>query len=355
MWTNKNLILTIFISLLILSSLKANQNVLNFSSVEKISFNTHQFQIVGNLYLPKSTAPYALVIWIHGSGPDLRASKFPGTAFINTFLDNGFAYFRYDKPGSGDSKGQFTDSLLFQERAQIVSAAVDLLKKRPDIDSTRIGLVGSSQAGYVIPIVLSTRNDIAFMIGLSLPAETGHEQWAYLLKMQLIYEGYSKEKAEEFRRMYLRLIRSANYQEFLETIRYFENNPVHISSLNGYDENFAKSLHDWWPLDWTKAQSFDPMELMKGVKIPALIVYGVKDTQVDPHQGADAYKNVFRAAGNPFYEVISIPDADHNMFLAMTGSLKEQKERNHSELSPVLVENVRKWLTKLKHHLDNMD
>ena len=36
----------------------------------------------------------------------------------------------------------------------------------------------------------------------------------------------------------------------------------------------------------------------------------------------------------------------------MTGSLKEQKERNHSELSPVLVENVRKWLTKLKHHLD---
>lgn len=330
----------------------ASPQELHVSKVEEIRFASGQFEIVGNLCLPTDDAKNGLVIWIHGSGPNLRTSKFPGAAFFNCFLDNGFAYFRYDKPGSGDSKGSFSDSLLFQERANIASAAIAVLKKHPQIDSTKIGLIGSSQAGYVMPLVLTQRNDVAFMIGLSLPGTDGHEQWAYLLKMQLIHEGYSAKQAQEFSAMHLRLIRSTSKQEFMETVKYFETNPVNIPALNGYDENFAKSLQDWWPLNWTMTQSFNPMDLIAKIKIPVFLMYGAKDTQVDPYQGAEAYRKSLQSAGNQFYEIEIIPNADHNMSFAETGSLREQKERVQSALAPGFVEAIAAWVTKLKTYLD---
>jgi hypothetical protein len=230
--------------------------------------------------------------------------------------------------------------------------AIEILKKHPQIDSLKIGLVGSSQAGYVMPIVLNQRNDIAFMIGLSLPAMDGNEQWAYLLKMQMICEGNTKEKAEEFSRMHLKLIRSSSHEEFLEVIKYFEKNPVNISSLTGYDENFANTIQDWWPLDWVKPQSFNPMGIIAKTKIPVLSIYGENDTQVDPHQGADAYNQVLKMAGNNFFEVKIFPDADHNMSFSKTGCLKEQRERIKSQIVPGLPDFMAEWLNKLSQHLN---
>jgi len=345
----------LFSSILLVISIfhpASGQDELNISTVEEIRFSYKHFEIVGNLYLPKEEGKNALAIWIHGDGPDLRTGRFPGRSFFNTFLDHGYAYFRYDKPGAGNSKGSFTDSLLFQERAGIVTSAIGKLKTHPQIDSSRIGLVGSSQAGYVIPLVLTMRQDISFMIGLSLPAMEGHEQWAYLLKMQMICEGYPEEKAEEFSRMHLKLIHSSSHQEFLKTIKYFEKNPITLSSLNGYDVNFAKRLPQWWPLDWVKTQSFNPMGIIAQTKIPVLSIYGEKDTQVDPHQGAEAYRESLKVAGNKFFDVKILPDADHNMSHAETGCLKEQKERRKSKMAPGLTELLADWLKKLNKHFD---
>lgn len=343
----------LLIALFLLGSVATlGQGDLQVSGIEEIHFSINQFSIVGNLYLPEGDGKHGLAIWVHGDGPDLRSGRFPGTPFFNAFLDNGFAYFRCDKPGSGDSKGAFTDSLLFQERAAIVSAAVDALKNHPQIDSTRIGLVGSSQAGYVMPLVLTMRDDIAFMIGLSLPAMDGNEQWAYLLKMQMICEGYSEEKAEEYSRMHLKLIKSPSHEEFLKRVKYFEKNPINIPSLKGYDESFAERIRNWYPPDWTKTQSFNPMGIIAQTRIPVLAIYGENDTQVDPHQGAAAYQKNLQAAGNPFYEVKILPGADHNMSLSETGCLKEQQQRKKSQMVPALADEVTDWLKKLDRHLD---
>jgi pimeloyl-ACP methyl ester carboxylesterase len=171
----------------------------------------------------------------------------------------------------------------------------------------------------------------------------------------MICEGYSKEKAEEFSRMHLKLIRSSSHQEFLETIKYFENNPINLCSINGYDEDFAQGIYQWWPLDWVKTQSFNPMGIIAQTKIPVLSLYGAKDTQVDPHQGAENYRKSLKAAGNPFYDVRIIPDADHNMALSETGCLKEQKARKKSQIASGLTDLLADWLKKLKKYLDNLN
>lgn len=326
----------------------------HISEVEEIRFSFDRFDLVGNLYLPAGTDKnegddkHALMIWVHGDGPDFRTGRFPDTSFFNRFLEHGYAYFRYDKPGSGDSKGAFTDSLLFQERAGIVSAAVEKLKHHPRIDASNVGLAGSSQAGYVMPLVLTMRNDLSFMVGLSLPAMSGNEQWTYLLKKQLICEGYSLEFAEEFSSMHLKLIRSSSSDEFWEIAAYFEKNPVQIPSLNGYDEDFATRIRNWWPLDWVQHQEFDPMEIIAETKIPVLSLYGANDTQVNPFQGAEAYHQRLQEADNPFYEIKILPDADHNMRFSETGCLKEQSTRTSSHVVPELSGILDSWLGKLQ-------
>ena len=325
----------------------AGQEDLHVSAVDSIRFSFEQFSVVGNLYLPQSEGKHPVAVWVHGDGPDRRTNRFPGTAFFNTLLDHGFAFFRYDKPGSGDSQGSFTDSLLFQERAGIVNAAVGVLKNRTEIDPARIGMAGSSQAGYVMPLVLTMRSDLAFMIGLSLPAMDGNEQWVYLLKKQLICEGYSKEKAEEFSRMHLKMIRSGSYEEFMQAIHYFEYNPVQLSSIKGYDEHFAERIRNWWPLNWTKVQSFNPMGIIARMTIPVLAVYGENDTQVDPRQGAEAYRRSLEAAGNLLYEVVLLPDANHNMAYSKTGCLIEQQEQKRSHMVDGLTAILAAWLDRL--------
>jgi pimeloyl-ACP methyl ester carboxylesterase len=228
---------------------------LHVAKIEEIQFATEPFEIVGNLYLASDSAAQGVVIWVHGSGPDQRTNTFPGVAFFNAFLDHGFAFFRYDKPGNGDSKGAFTDSLLFKQRAAIVNHAIDVLKTHPLIDSSRIGLAGSSQAGYVLPLVLSERQDVAFMVGISLPAQNGHEQWAYLLKMQLIHEGYPEEEAAAFSRMHLKMINASSKDEFMQCVDWFKTHPVNIPAMKGYNGQFADRLVNWWPLELDTADS----------------------------------------------------------------------------------------------------
>ena len=51
-------------------------------------------------------------------------------------------------------------------------AAVELLKKRGDVNPQQIGLWGHSEGAYVAPIAAAQSKDVAFVIGFSGPGVT---------------------------------------------------------------------------------------------------------------------------------------------------------------------------------------
>jgi hypothetical protein len=51
-----------------------------------------------------------------------------------------------------------------------------------------------------------------------------------------------------------------------------------------------------------------------------------------------------QAAGNTFFDVITLPHANHNMSQAETGSLREQQEQKPWKIAPGFVETVEDWL-----------
>lgn len=96
---------------------------------------------------------------------------------------------------------------------------------------------------------------------------------------------------------------------------------------------------------------FNPITLVEKINIPVLAIFGEKDTQIDPFQGAEAYEKALEKAGNRFYQVKLFPEADHGIIIAKTGCLKEQRERYRSSYAPGYIELMQSWLENLKKRM----
>lgn len=87
------------------------------------------------------------------------------------FAQNGIAAFVYDKRGIGKSGGKFSDNYEELTQTQIkllakdASNAVDAISNIDKLKDMPIGLVGISQAGWIIPIAAHGNSNISF-IGL---------------------------------------------------------------------------------------------------------------------------------------------------------------------------------------------
>jgi dienelactone hydrolase len=102
----------------------------------------------------------------------------------NGMLQRGYATLCYDKRGVGDSTGDYVNIGItgseerFSLLASDMEAGVRFLRARPDIDARRVGLMGPSQAGWIIPIAAG-RIDAAFMILLVGPTVSVGEEIYY--------------------------------------------------------------------------------------------------------------------------------------------------------------------------------
>jgi pimeloyl-ACP methyl ester carboxylesterase len=134
-------------------------------AIEKeITFESEGVKLTGTICIPDE--PYAVVVYVHGSGPQTR-----NIMLARSFAQNGIAALVYDKRGTGKSGGKFLDNYdeLTQPRIELLakdaSAAVSEIIKIDKIKDLPVGLVGISQAGWIIPIAANENSNISF-IGL---------------------------------------------------------------------------------------------------------------------------------------------------------------------------------------------
>jgi hypothetical protein len=319
--------------------------------IEEIAFRSGSFRVVGDLRLPEGRGPHPVVVFVHGDGPNNRTSGVTYPPIMERMHRVGYATFAWDKPGSGASAGRIDRSRLVEQRAQIVLDAIAVLEGRSDIDNEMIGLWGISQAGYVMPRVLSLTDDVAFMIAVSCPGESGADQGVFLLTAQAVCSGLPPEDVEEVERLIDGASRAQTYDEYLRYKTAQANHPVlsQMSRLGFRIEPRPES--DWHADDLTGQYFRDPLETIEGVTIPVLAFFGELDTQADPFQGAEAYRALLERAGNPNYRVELIPGADHNIILSETGCLEERDRRPRrawTNYAPQYLDTIEAWLRELR-------
>ena len=99
-----------------------------------------------------------------------------------------------------------------------------------------------------------------------------------------------------------------------------------------------------------KNSFFNPIDIIEKITIPVLAFFGEKDTQADPIQGVSSYKEALTKAGNKNFRVELIPNADHNIILCKTGSMKERSKRSSKEwqnYAPEYLEIMEDWLENM--------
>jgi len=313
----------LLVILLLLPACAAPATPPSFGPVEELTFQSGEFEVVGDLRLPAGSGPFPVVLFVHGSGPADRIGALGlYLPIMERMLQAGFATFAWDKPGTGESTPELdeSDPNLRHQRAQILLDAIELMKSRPDIDPIRIGVWGASQAGYVIPIALTQTEDIAFVICVSCPGESGIDQTGYQAMAFGLCEDMPKEKLAERDRLLKELDQNRSYETY-DGYQAYRKSMADLAAL------VPVSLESW-PVtpeeDWLSNPIEDegvwnPVPVFSQVRIPVLAIFGDQDRQGDPLQAAYAYRKALSETGNPRNRVEVFPNANHDLVISKTG------------------------------------
>lgn len=289
--------------------------------VDELTFQSGPFKVVGDLRLPPGNGPFPVVLFVHGDGPVDRTGSFVYLPIMERMLQAGFATFAWDKPGTGKSTGELSEPDLRHQRAQILLDAIELMKTRPDIDPEKIGVWGASQAGYVIPIALTQTEDIAFVICVSCPGDSGHDQMVYqVMTMGLCQDDMSKEKSVEMDRLFKELDQNRSFVTYAGYLAYRKSVADLAALVPVSLDNWPVTPEEDWQANPIEDEDvWNPVAAVSQVKIPMLAIFGDKDRNMDSLQAAFTYRKVLGEAGNPKSQVEVFPNADHIILTSKTG------------------------------------
>jgi len=341
-----NILSVVVLSMFLLSLSSCSVNIGTEHEQEELTFQSGEFNLIGELRRPVGEGKYPVVIFVHGDG--YATSTAGGYYFpaMERCIKAGYGCYSYDKPGCGRSTGAFDESRLSQQRADILLAAIETLKNHPQVDTRRIGVWGISQAGYVIPHALQKSNDIAFMITVGCAAEDGVEQSAFQVGQQVKCAGYPDSVANRMEALFAQVCKAQSYADYARAAQQLVANPAVPKDM------IAGVLPEdrWSPRDTLDEGLFNPMAIIEQTTIPVLAFFGEKDTQVDPLQGKYGYEKTLRQTGNPRNRAVLIPDADHSMVISETGCVSERRGRSGADWqnqSPAYLDLLEEWLRAL--------
>jgi len=228
-------------------------------TIQDVKFESQGITLAGSVLQPKN--PFAAVVIVHGSDPVKREME-----FAKRLAKEGIAVFTYDKRGVGESGGVYVgpsvgtnniDPANLNLLAHDANAAVKTFRNYLKDKKMPIGLVGFSQAGWIIPIAASKNPQIDFMVLFSCPTITTLEQ----LRFQFYTNGNNQFWE--------------NHTE-ADAIEHTRNDP-----------------------DRYKFVATDPKTYLNTLSIPGLWLFGEKDIQI-PVKLCIEQLNTLKIQGKPF-------------------------------------------------------
>lgn len=232
-----------------------------FAATEYGFFESSGAQLYYALDLPRGVARPPLIVLSHGSG---RVNTGVNADRALPLVQRGFGVLRFDKRGVGKSDGVYSkDFDHMTVLADDLVSAVDFIKGDPRIDPSRIGLMGASQAGWVVPKATVRSSDVSFVILLSGPTVTGQQ---------------------------------ANYWDQIS-----DDESLTIAQLEQIFAGFVPSGND-----------LDPRADLERLEVPGLWIYGEEDRIVPARSSAMILEELVSRADKPF-TVRTFPGVGHSI------------------------------------------
>lgn len=322
---------------------------------EELSFMNEKagIRLAGTLTLPESGSHFPVVVLISGSGPQDRDEALlehkPFLVIADYLTRRGIAVLRFDDRGTAKSEGDFSAATT-ADFATDVEAAVAFLKKRPEIDKGKIGLIGHSEGGIIAPMVAAADENIDFIVLLAGPGVDG----ANLLAMQNVAlakaQGTPDEKLKEIKKQSLEIYKVALQdknknilkKELMEKLLSEMPESLPKESAAQMAENQAEQLTTPWMRYFLQ---LNPATYLEKVHCPVLAMNGSKDVQVPADKNIAAIKDALAAGGNRQVTTKIFTNLNHLFQNAQTGLPNEYREIEET-FSPKALQFMTEWIKK---------
>jgi len=275
------------------------------------------FSLAGTLTLPvPALARAPILVTITGSGQETRDEDLwpllpnyrPFRQIAERLAREGIGVLRLDDRGVGGSGGPLGTTADY---ADDVRQVVAWLRGRPDVNAAKIVLLGHSEGGAIAPLVAADDPKLAGIVLLAGPAKNGRAILTDQFRRPIeLATGLS----DSARRAQLAAVPQA-VEQFTKT--------------NAWSQWFA---------------DYDPLPVVRRVRVPVLILQGALDRQVSAGQ-ADTLAAALRAAGNRDVTLKVYPDLNH-LFLHTDGdgSPTEYPGLANTNLPAAVQDDIATWL-----------
>jgi uncharacterized protein len=310
-------------------------------------------KLAGTLTLPINAKNSPAVILITGSGAQDRDETIfehkPFLVIADYLTRSGIAVLRVDDRGVGGSGGNVSGATS-EDFAGDVLAGIDFLKKRREINPSKIGLIGHSEGGLVAALAANQTIDIAFIVMLAGPGTPGE---------QILYEqgrligqasGMTEEQIEQNRKT----------QEAIFNIIKSEKDSA--ARLDRLQRTFTGGMYPMMNEDQKKAidlqvaavnspwfrffLTYDPRPALSRLTCPVLALIGEKDLQVPSKTNLPAIEKALIEGNNKNFKVMELPNLNHLFQNCDTGAVLEYGQIEET-FSPKVLELITDWILKI--------
>jgi pimeloyl-ACP methyl ester carboxylesterase len=273
------------------------------SYAEEVVFKNKTDVLVGQYLEPSNNKKAkAVILFVHGDGPMSYDAEGYYNFIWNALRAKGYAIFSWNKPNVGDSKGNWLNQSMKNRQDEVI-AAVIVIQERYNFTAENTGLLGFSQAGWVIPHLANDSNNIGFIIGIGF-ARNWIDQGEYYTKVKHTLRGENKKEIDKA------------ILDYKESIDFLKTSPSYREYLKSKDPNPMSKDRFGFAL---KNLNSDATKDYEGIKIPSLFLWGVNDLNVKAIEEFNFFKN----RKNKFVTTKLISNANHGML--NSNLFKEQK------------------------------
>ncbi len=289
--------------------------------IEETRFQSGELSLRARLVMPEGGGPAPVAVLVHGSEDYSAVDFYHWQWFLPA---QGVGVLVYDKRGTGGSEGEYSQN--FHDLAGDAVAAAGEARRLAGDRVERLGFIGGSQAGWIIPIASNEIDPDFNVIGYGLafgPLMENRDETVGGLRA-LGYEGEALEAAGEIADAAGVIIASGfreGYAEMNELKRRYRNEPWFDELEGEFTGQFVTTpsifLRIFGPShDRGTSWDHDPLPELEALSAPTLWILAGEDREAPPESTRTRLLEVNRG-GAPL-TVAEFPDTDHGIIEFVT-------------------------------------
>lgn len=303
----------------------------SFHEVE-VTVGEGKWALPGTITIPNGPGSFTGIVLVHGSGPNDRDESVglnkPFRDLAWGLASQGIAVLRYDKRTFVHAKeltqDLITNMTVKEEVIDDALLAVQLMQKYENINSAKVYLLGHSLGATVAPRIGLGDPNIAgliIMAGITRSLEdTILDQYTYLYSLSGTITDEQKSELETLKNKVDKL-----------------KNPELSDNIPAEDLPFGVAI-----MYWRDLQNNKPLDVVKKLTMPILILQGERDYQVlKTKDFEDGWKNNLNNRSNVSFKLF--PKLNH-LFITGEGKSTPQEYNTEGHVDEDVLKTIIEWI-----------